>query len=49
MYGAAGLGKDHPVVAFLAAEGRVSSLGYYKDGFEARNCMPQGHPSATGE
>jgi hypothetical protein len=28
----AGLSKEHPVIAFLAAEGRCSQLSYYKDG-----------------
>jgi dual specificity MAP kinase phosphatase len=33
-YGPAGLSKDHPVVAFLSKEGRVASLGYYREGLE---------------
>lgn len=35
VYGAEGLKKDHPVIAFLASEGRAASLQYFKDGFEA--------------
>lgn len=34
VYGGPGLSKDHPVVSFLAKEGRVTSLGYYRDGLE---------------
>lgn len=36
VYGPAGLSKDHPVISFLSKEGRCTSLGYYKDGFEVR-------------
>ncbi len=32
VYGDKELRKDHPVVAFLATEGRCLSLTYYKDG-----------------
>lgn len=32
VYGEAGLKKDHPVVNFLAAQGRCKSISYYKDG-----------------
>eukprot|EP00877_Chromochloris_zofingiensis_P008595 jgi/Chrzof1/398/Cz01g14120.t1 len=35
VYGSAGLSKDHPVVSFLAREGRCKSLHYYKDGYDA--------------
>jgi dual specificity MAP kinase phosphatase len=33
--GEAGLKKDHPVIHFLATEGRVASLGFLKDGIDA--------------
>ena len=33
--GDAGLKKDHEVIQFLAKEGRVSSLGYFRDGVDA--------------
>ena len=33
IYGDDKLRKDHPVVAFLAKEGRCSSLSIYKDGY----------------
>jgi dual specificity MAP kinase phosphatase len=34
VYGPAGLSKDHAVVSFLSKEGRVASLGYYREGLE---------------
>ncbi|KAG2450344.1 hypothetical protein HYH02_004849 [Chlamydomonas schloesseri] len=35
VYGEPGLKKDHPVIAFLARQGKCRNLHYYKDGFEA--------------
>ncbi|KXZ47911.1 hypothetical protein GPECTOR_32g524 [Gonium pectorale] len=35
VYGDSELRKDHPVVRFLAAQGKCASLHMYKDGFEA--------------
>ena len=34
VYGEVGLRKDHPVVKFLAAEGKCKSLSVYRAGFE---------------
>ena len=33
--GEAGLSSSHPVIAFLAAEGRCRSLSYYKEGLKS--------------
>ncbi|MEW5317279.1 MAG: hypothetical protein WDW38_008590 [Sanguina aurantia] len=40
VYGEAGLTKEHPVIAFLANQGKCSSLLFYKEGFDAfsRSC-----------
>ncbi|GFR47235.1 hypothetical protein Agub_g8919, partial [Astrephomene gubernaculifera] len=35
VYGDSGLKRDHPVIRFLATQGKCRSLHYYKDGFEA--------------
>lgn len=34
VYGDSNLRKDHPVVDFLAKQGKCRSLHYYKDGFD---------------
>lgn len=37
-YGPPGLKKDHPLVAWLAADGHAKSLSIYKDGCAGAGC-----------